>query len=890
MQQEQNTANRDFDSAVAIDNMPFRNVERVTDSEQIRLRAPVSPPHPERSHKGKRPRNNSVVTFEECEKESSKRKSSASLLHSYKSLRPNSNLDSSISTLNHPMGNQDKSSTSDSDDKRRARKDLAGSRLFSIRSESCTIDEEILAAKKNKSIWCLRSLTTFALVAAAVTVAFLTFSYSRSAELKQFREIYFDSVVKVEEAIAAGIKNKLNTAETFSALYTSRYTNDDWPNVTMPSYEFEAQAKGQLEIANGIALSFNPVINGKNREAFEAHAAAYADILGAEELSTRSCNDTSGSTCRVVADGIFRKAPSPSGDGSLININDPGKSPESRYPYTMVPVWQIFPTEVNWRAVMFNLHSETNRQHALDDMLEYKVPAITALLHLVQHKEMNPSSILFYPVFNRLNNERSSNFTRPPRQIVGSISIVFTWEDILRKVLPAYIEGMIVVLESSVSGDVDRQLWTYDVSGETVTLMGEGDLHDPRFDEFEHGVQASVAREEIELGIVDFLIAYKILIYPSSRFEGKYLSRKPAVMTAIVICIFVLTSLIFLAYDYLLNNRQNAIMSFATKSGRIVESMFPANVRERVINSEHMNKHLHPELNNENCEIPDPLNIDKVCSDKKKTFEKIRFFMNKGRRESEEIRDVTNSLCSSSDSKISGNFNSPPIADYFNETSVMFADIVGFTEWSSRHSPEDVFRLLESLFLEFDRAAARMNVFKLGTIGDCYVAVTGIPDQNPDHGVVMCKFAEECRLKMHDVFDELRHILEGVTNLSMRFGIHSGPVTAGVLRGDKSRFELFGDTINTASRMESLGSPDKIQISQQTANSLIQRGCERCVVPRDRLIHAKGKGELQTYWFSMDNGLPMSGEGMLDLEDPQQSECLSSSSSSSSIFVIKNGI
>jgi hypothetical protein len=83
----------------------------------------------------------------------------------------------------------------------------------------------------------------------------------------------------------------------------------------------------------------------------------------------------------------------------------------------------------------------------------------------------------------------------------------------------------------------------------------------------------------------------------------------------------------------------------------------------------------------------------------------------------------------------------------------------------------------------------------------------------------------------------------------MRFGLHSGPVTAGVLRGEKSRFQLFGDTVNTAARMESLGIKSRIHISQETANLLVEAGKSRWVEPREELVTAKGKGQLQTYWL-----------------------------------------
>jgi class 3 adenylate cyclase len=137
-----------------------------------------------------------------------------------------------------------------------------------------------------------------------------------------------------------------------------------------------------------------------------------------------------------------------------------------------------------------------------------------------------------------------------------------------------------------------------------------------------------------------------------------------------------------------------------------------------------------------------------------------------------------------------------PIADLFPETTIMFADIVGFTAWSSAREPSQVFALLEAIYAEFDSIAKRRRVFKVEVVGDCYVAVAGLPDPRPDHAIVMAKFANVCLKKMMNVIQQLEVELGPDTaELNLRIGLHSGPVVAGVLRGDKSRFQLFGDTV-----------------------------------------------------------------------------------------------
>ena len=135
---------------------------------------------------------------------------------------------------------------------------------------------------------------------------------------------------------------------------------------------------------------------------------------------------------------------------------------------------------------------------------------------------------------------------------------------------------------------------------------------------------------------------------------------------------------------------------------------------------------------------------------------------------------------------------------------------------------------------------------------DIDVAVTGLPEPQDDHAIIMAKFAKDCLQKMHEVTGALELRLgPDTTDLSMRFGMNSGQVTGGVLRGDRARFQLFGDTVNTAARMESTGQRGRIQLSQSTADLLLVAGKERWLVPREDPVTAKGKGTMQTYWLEM---------------------------------------
>jgi class 3 adenylate cyclase len=177
------------------------------------------------------------------------------------------------------------------------------------------------------------------------------------------------------------------------------------------------------------------------------------------------------------------------------------------------------------------------------------------------------------------------------------------------------------------------------------------------------------------------------------------------------------------------------------------------------------------------------------------------------------------------------------IADAFPEVTVLFADLVGFTRRSQRISPAQVVATLNQLFSAFDRLAHRHGLEKIKTIGDAYMVAGGLPDPRPDHAQAMAEMALAMQTEV------ARRADPSGQPLQVRIGIDTGPVEAGVIGTSKFSYELWGDTVNTASRMESHGIPGCIQVTIRTYQQL--RDSYR--FQRRGPIPVRGMGEMVTY-------------------------------------------
>ena len=450
---------------------------------------------------------------------------------------------------------------------------------------------------------------------------------------------------------------------------------------------------------------------------------------------------------------------------------------------------------------------------------------------------MEPISDIYYPIIANSNKhiEVKDGAGEEGHNLVALFSISIYWRDTIRNILPEGTHGLLVVFENPCN-----PTFTYEMNGPNVIFLGAGDFHDQKFDNMVVGrVMTELSEEAMEessysgIPIDEEFCPFHVSVYPTDQTQDNHTTLTPVYFMLVTVIIFAFTTVTFLVYDFWVERRQKVVMKTAVTTTALVSSLFPDVVIDRMIPADNMS----------------------ATDSQPKRLKSFLY---------NEIND---------DDVVSGAGNkrmSKPIAELFPDTTVFFGDISGFTAWSSVREPAHVFTLLETLYGAFDKIAKKYGIFKIETIGDSYVAVCGLPEPRKNHAIAMGRFAFECVKKMNETTQELELALgPGTADLRLRIGLHSGPTIAGVLRGEKARFQLFGDTVNTAARMESTGSANKIQVSQKTADLIIASGRESWLTKREDLVNAKGKGLLQTYWLSRKrNASTFLGSDGSDMSDP----------------------
>lgn len=675
---------------------------------------------------------------------------------------------------------------------------------------------------------------TLTTIGAAIVVYMAVFR----GEQDSFEKAFKVDAYKIYQSLGHALDTKLEAVDSLAMLMVAaaKRNNQTWPFHTYP--DFASKAAKMRMLTNAIALQEYVYVEEDERPEWEAFAKANEEWVH-ETIKVQREDSTLDVEPEQILDYDANQSTS---------IRYGPAVPNGTGPYT--PTWYTYPMLVsntssayNWNAIQHPSLGpgikELMKDHrvVIGPVLNYdenitKIAdmRVTRWAKRYSSPDVDPREPvlrILYPILDTA--EGAMTIDKPESKMVGVIATSFYMRTFLEHILPEGERGLIVVFENTCN-----QSFTYEIDAHEANWLGPGDLHDPQFDHLHRALNfTAIGFHAEEVGIYGGLpintdyCDYVVHTYPSQKMKEHHHTRNPFYYTLIACGIFVFTALFFLCYDKLVSMRQQKVMKTAVQSTTIVSSLFPSNVRDRLL-----------DVN------ADSTPTDVRASMFQPTKTRLKSFLNDGEQHE----------------------SNKPIADLFTDTTVMFADIAGFTAWSSVREPTQVFTLLETVYGAFDAIAARRGVFKVETIGDSYVAVTGLPDPRKDHAVVMAKFARDCRQQFNELCSALESTLGPETgDLALRIGLHSGPVTAGVLRGQKSRFQLFGDTVNTAARMESTGVVNKIQVSQATADLLKSARKSHWLHARDEMVEAKGKGLLITYWVEPKIGVAHSTATTTDM-------------------------
>lgn len=676
--------------------------------------------------------------------------------------------------------------------------------------------DNTVTMRENRLVSYSKLVVLLVIVAVAAGMGFIAYAFVKEKEnseyLGQFHEVS-SALADTSQARAREIYQNL---EAFSAVLTTFATNANakWPFVVFPDFSVHGLVSNMITGASTLTLV--PIVTHKDRQQWESFSANTSMQWLSEghafddEVNEALYVDTRYNTSRSGELAPESMRWDVAGASPVIWNFDNGAGVPVADADVYYPAWQVAPCPDYAPFANIDLNSAGYFERVIEGMLETDSPVLTEIgdawvldygydRRFTPTEMEEPHSYLMQPVYDSLKKDR---------EIVAILLAFFRWGNFFERVIPAYQKGITIVVYGTCN-----QTFSYDMVNGNPTFLGNEDFHDPRYDEM--GEDFDIAPFNLAQTADKKYCQYTVRIFPSEAFENQHLTNDPYYFAVAVIACFAVTTMVFALYDCFVTKRLRRLTDKANRTTKIVNAMYPASVRQRLMNE--------------------------ASSSESQLGGRLPFRSKKGGN------------CETSDD--GSVFGSKPIADLFPDATILFADLVGFTAWSSVREPTQVFQLLETIYHKFDTIAKRMRVFKVETIGDCYVAVCGLPMKRKDHCVVMARFASECLNSMHSLLQSLECTLgPDTTTLAIRAGLHTGPVTAGVLRGDKGRFQLFGDSVNTASRMESTGERGKIQVSEETAKLLMAVGKERWLTEREDQVHAKGKGLLRTYWLRVVDG------------------------------------
>jgi CHASE domain len=461
--------------------------------------------------------------------------------------------------------------------------------------------------------------------------------------------------------------------------------NETWPFVTIPHFELQGSMVNHLAFSE--MLTFIPLVRQEVRAEWEAYAATHQDWINeslvwgkvqgdiAKDMATRGLETP-------LTDAIWRY------ENGKMSKKIPVEDSNNMYGL-YAPVWQQSPVPIGGAPMInFDILSDPFFQRIYHGVWEGSTPVFTGVTTvnvlangIEADQSGNPKSYLVTPV-------RAGIDAVKERQAIAGLLVTFIrWKTVITQAVAQHeLQGLRLVLSDSCG-----ESYTFSTNGTEAAFKGVGDLHDGRYSNLR--VNASFTPFEQSVGNEVFydVCHYDLFVYPTLTLESTHSTSTPAVYAVVIVMAFALVALTVLFYDYTVQRRQNHVMAATKRTNAIVTSLFPANVRDRIL------KDMENQVEND-----------------------FDYYKN---------LDANNPHQSAS--------NARPIADLYPDATILFADIVGFTgsvhesvpvfrydelrshdvfptaAWSSVREPAQVFTLLESLFAAFDEIAETRGVFKV---------------------------------------------------------------------------------------------------------------------------------------------------------------------------------
>lgn len=415
-----------------------------------------------------------------------------------------------------------------------------------------------------------------------------------------------------------------------------------WPFVTIPHFEIRGSTANQLSEA--VVLVFSPIVPLLARESWEEYATAnqgwIQEGLNIHPAWHEYATSKEGWELNKISHPIWRYGP-----------NETSAPDLSAGPY--LPVWQVATAPNDPFVVNYNLLSNAVFERVFRGMEETDLPVLSDVTDLtflyegsVEHDEhhLHPHSFVLYPIHETFDEVLDNDQENP---LVGAATAVLPWDDFFDKLMPEEAIGIIVVVEDT-CGDV----FSYRVDGANATFLGEGDFHQPQYNYLGESLPLvpfiqhnySDTHEHCE---------YFLNIYPSDDLHNQYLTSAPGLYTAVVVMVFVLTTMVFVLYDFFVQQRNSRVVAKAKRSNAIVSALFPKNVRNRIM------KEAEDQIEAEIAQAKGKRNRFSAPKAQLKTF------LSDGKKE---VGAAPNQVTA---------FAGKPIADLFPSATVMFGDISG---------------------------------------------------------------------------------------------------------------------------------------------------------------------------------------------------------------------